>query len=174
MIGKERILYLGAITLFAAGCFFFRIRSLQMAENWEIAKTENERMSVSIENSQFELDAAKKEIAILKDRSYTKYLLRPKAQRVSGLAVSVYQSREDGRVYVVVDVPFSLDRDKQYQLWGVKGNRYFNAGRFQVGLMGVQKLSTLEMMDAFAITIEPMGKVVQPSSRPILEAEIIQ
>lgn len=144
-----------------------------MAENWEIAKTENERMAVTIDNGQFELEAAMKEVAMLKDKGYAKYLLKPKKQSVTGLAATVYQSNNDGRVYVVVNVPFSLDRDKQYQLWGLKGNRYFNAGRFQVGLMGVQKLSALELMDTFTITIEPMGKVQQPSGKPILEAEII-
>lgn len=162
------------MAVFAVGCFFFRLRSQQMAENWEIAKTENERMAVTIDNGAFELEAAQKEVALLKDKDYAKYILKPGKQSVTGLVATVYQSKKEGKVYVVVSVPFSLDRDKQYQLWGVKDHKYFNAGRFQVGLMGLQRLSVLELMDTFVITIEPMGKVQQPTGVPVLEAEIIR
>jgi len=169
----ERIIYVSTILAFLISCFYFRARFLETLEDYEIAKTENGRMAVILENENYNMQTSQKEITLLKDRSYSKYLLKPNKTGQTGLEATVYQSEVDGQVYCIVTTPFSLDRNLQYQLWGIKSGKYINAGVFQVGLTGLQKLLVMPLMDTFTITIEPIGKALQPTSKPIVDTEII-
>lgn len=170
---KERLIYIAAILVFVAGCFYFRVKFQESQQNYEAAKTENSRMAVLLENETYNMQTAQKEIVLLKDKSYTKYVLTPTEGGSTGLVMTVYQSKVDGQVYGIVSTPFSLDRTLQYQLWGLKDRHYVNAGTFQIGLTGLQKMEVLPLMDSFTITIEPMGKVEKPSTAPVVNTEVV-
>ncbi len=168
---KERLIYIASTLVFVAGCFYFRIKFQESQQNYEAAKIENGRMAVLLENETYNMQTAQKEIVLLKDKSYTKYVLSPNESGSTGLSMTVYQSKIDGQVYAIVSTPFSLDRTLQYQLWGLKDGQYLNAGTFQVGLTGLQKMYVLPLMDSFTVTIEPMGKAEKPSTAPVVKTE---
>ena len=173
MMPKERLLYIVCILVFAAGCFYYRTKLQKISEDYEIAKIENARLASYMENESFNLETAKREIVLLKDTNVQKFRLTPSKSNVTGLVSTVYQSGRDGQVYLIVNTPFALERDKQYQLWAIQKGSWLNAGTFQAGLTGLQKMRRLSKAESFTITIEPMGKIVAPSSDPVVQTEKI-
>ncbi|HEY7213109.1 MAG TPA: anti-sigma factor, partial [Thermoanaerobaculia bacterium] len=67
-----------------------------------------------------------------------------------------------------------LEEDKTYQLWFIAGGKPVSAGTFSVdargsGRLRVEKVSDIEDIQAWAVTIEPRGGVPQPTGAMVLK-----
>jgi anti-sigma-K factor RskA len=67
-----------------------------------------------------------------------------------------------------------LEEDKTYQLWFIAGGKPVSAGTFSVdargsGRLRVEKVSDIEDIQAWAVTIEPRGGAPQPTGAMVLK-----
>ena len=67
-----------------------------------------------------------------------------------------------------------LEEDKTYQLWFIAGGKPVSAGTFAVdergsGRLRVEKVTPVEDIQAWAVTIEPRGGVPQPTGAMVLK-----
>jgi hypothetical protein len=81
------------------------------------------------------------------------------------------QSRE--ALFYAFNLP-GLAADKTYQLWFIAGGKPVSAGTFAVDARGaahlrVEKVSRIEDIQAWAVTIEPSGGVPQPTGEMVLK-----
>ena len=82
----------------------------------------------------------------------------------------VYVSPTRGLLFAAEDLPV-LPPDRSYQLWTIVGGRPVSHGVFELGNNGAAQLLTESapgMAEAYAVTVEPLGGVPEPTGPKVL------
>jgi anti-sigma-K factor RskA len=75
----------------------------------------------------------------------------------------VYWNKNTKESYIDVLALPAVPSNKQFQLWALVDGKPFDAGVFELGEMGMQKVKDIDRADAWAVTLEPKGGSAVPT-----------
>ncbi len=137
--------------------------------NWktsqqQVAQLEGEKGNILAEADvqKATLNKYSGELQILKSPSLKVVALNSVKEGVNA-RVTVYWDTEGEDIFVNINNLPDAPSDKQYQLWALVDGKPVDAGVMELTLGNLQKLKSIDKVQAFAITLENKGGAVSPT-----------
>jgi anti-sigma-K factor RskA len=109
------------------------------------------------------LDKVENDLRVIDNPAFTKVVMKGTPNAPQAMA-SVYWNEQTKEVFLSIQNLRELSQEQQYQLWAIIDGKPVDAGVFDTGLAGLQKMHTISKgATTFAVTIEPRGGKDAPS-----------
>ncbi len=160
------------VLLISVGFNFVLFSNLkETEEKLAIAQTENFRIAEEVKINQLNYTYAQKEIDLLRNpNGEVADLISTSPEFVAN--AYVYWDKKNKEVFINVQKLPVPEGNKQYQLWALVDGKPVDAGVFEVGLKGLQKMNKIENAQAFAVTLEKFGGSTTPTSEILVIGNI--
>lgn len=119
------------------------------------------------------LDKVENDLRVIDNPAFTKVVMKGTPNAPQAMA-SVYWNEQTKEVFLSIQNLRELSREQQYQLWAIIDGKPVDAGVFDTGLVGLQKMNAISKgATTFAVTIEPRGGKDAPSLETMQVAGVI-
>ncbi len=142
----------------AGGVFYFYQKNIKAETELKKCKKNQEEMI----NTQKLIIAMQQKMDVITNPKTRQIELKGLAAAPKARA-TVYWNPEREATYLAIQNLPPLPPDKQYQLWGIVNKNPVDAGIFDLDLANVQPMKAFDTVNAFAVTIEPLGGSPTPT-----------
>jgi anti-sigma-K factor RskA len=136
--------------------YTYRNRWVETRANLENLLAQNEQIARNYDTVNDRLGKIQNDLAIIESVAFRKVVMKGTENAPTALA-SVYWNETTQEVYLSIQNLKALAAENQFQLWAIVDGKPVDAGVFDVGSNGLQKMKNINGASAFAVTIEPKG-----------------
>lgn len=153
---------LAALVVSTFASWFFYTKWNDAEDRYTSLLTDKNQLAVNYNMVKMQYDQSTADMIIMRDADMKVVQLNAMDTSMNYEA-RVYWNNNTKEAYIDVLALPAVPSNKQFQLWALVDGKPVDAGVFELGEMGMQKVKDIDRADAWAVTLEPKGGSVVPT-----------
>ena len=153
---------LAALVISTFASWFFYTKWDGAEDRYTALLNDKNQLAVNYNLVKMEFDRNSSDLMVMRDFE-SKVIQLNAIDSSRNYEARVYWNKNTREAYIdVLSLPIPPD-NQQYQLWALVAGKPIDAGVFDMGNDGIQKLKDIDKADAWAVTLEPKGGSLAPT-----------